>query len=935
MSLAVCTGASISNVSWSAFHANYYPGSPMDISTDTSCLLPLFEEDAATVAMIRHSLNVIKKVTDLTNPGQAPVVTVDQPLFAIAKNIQWKWPLVYGEDKFVILFGGLHIELAGLKTLGDLLKGSGWTSALVHSGVATAGTADSFLHAAHITRTRRTHQVTACVLYQALEEAYHEYMISIEPDIEGKSLDDWCEQQSSQPMFKFWHTVLQLQLTVLVFVRSLRTANFQLYVQSLTKLVPWFFSLDHFNYSRWISVHLRDMVTLVHLHPNIYAEFMMGHFTVRKTDHSFSNIAIDQAHEQNNAVVKNDGGAIGLTESPSALQRWMVSGPEMAGLINDFETSVNHSQVTTDTRHHEQRPGVQKAFLQDVIALKATFDEYGNPFLESSSDLLVLDTRDITDETVVDAVNNVEELGLEQYNTFVKERLVERTKQLSDTIKKNMLCLFHTPKRRQKTKAQEAMAEIKNDRNLFSRLYVACQVRDGNLEEFFSYENQSCPPSLSDRGKLRLGTKSDIVHCLEDTIVDEDTTLVVADVVVLDGPAIVNMLKPGSSKTFRDYAQNVFLPYVQLQLDTSQRVDIVWDEYRPGTLKQQARDKRGKGVRRRVAPNNAIPKNWGEFLRLAENKKELFAFLSREVITMSTDKQVISTLQDDVIYRQERDKEGLAPCSHEEADTRIMVHVADAAKQYNTVTIRTVDSDVVVLAVFVFAQLMPSLTALWVAFGTGKNYRLIPAHKIYASIGYLKSLALPMFHAFTGCDTVSSFSGRGKKSAWEIWNVFPEVTDTFSALMGQPQQSDVDAAMTTLERFVVLLYDKTSSKSHVNEARVDLFAQKGRDVHHIPPTQGSLLQHTRRAVYQAGYCWSQSLSPMAQLPQPEGWGWIGAAGGTWEVMWSSLPEASKVCRELVRCGCTKGCQTNCKCKKAALTCTALCKCAGSCTASTL
>ncbi len=866
--------------------------------------------------------------------SRVPVVTVDQPLFAIAKNIQWKWPLVYGEEKFVILFGGLHIELAALKTLGDLLQCSEWTSALVQSGVATAGTADSFLRAAHITRTRRTHQVTACVLYQALDEAYQEYVTSLEPDVEVKSLDDWCEQQNSQPMFKFWFTFLQLQLTVLVFVRSIRTANFQLYVQSLTKLVPWFFSLDHFNYSRWISVHLRDMVTLAHLHPNIYTEFVMGNFTVRKTDHSFSNIAIDQAHEQNNAVVKNDGGVIGLTESPAALQRWMVSGPEMAGFINDFETSVNHSQVTTDTRHHEQRPGVQKAFLQDVMSLKATFDEYGNPFLESSGDLLVLDTRDIVDETVVDAVNKVQELGLEQYKTFVKERLVERTKPLHDSIKKNMLCLFRTPKRRQKTKAQEVMAEMKSDRNLFSRLYVACQVRDGNLDEFFSYENQPCPPSLSDGGKLRLGTKSDIVHCLEDTLVttvDEDTTLGVADVFVLDGAAIVNMLRPGSSKTFRDYALNVFLPYVKLQLDKAQRVDIVWDEYRPGTLKQQARDKRGKGVRRRVAPNNAIPKNWGEFLRLSENKKELFAFLSREVITMPTDKQIISTLLDDVIYRQERDKEGLAPCSHEEADTRMMVHVADAAKQYNTVIIRTVDSDVVVLAVFVFAQLVPSLTALWVAFGTGKNYRLIPAHRIYAAIGNMKSQALPMFHAFTGCDTVSSFSGRGKKTAWEIWNVFPDVTDTFAALMEQPEQSDVDAALTTLERFVVLLYDKTSFKSHVNEARVDLFARKGRDVNHISPTQGSLLQHTRRAVYQAGYCWSQSLIPMVQLPQPEEWGWKVAAGGTWDVMWSNLPEASKVCRELLRCGCTKGCHTNCKCKKAALACTALCKCAGSCT----
>ena len=83
------------------------------------------------------------------------------------------------------------------------------------------------------------------------------------------------------------------------------------------------------------------------------------------------------------------------------------------------------------------------------------------------------------------------------------------------------------------------------------------------------------------------------------------------------------------------------------------------------------------------------------------NKKELFSFLSREAITMQTDKQVISTLLEDVVCRQERNKEGLSPCSHMETDTRMMVHVADAAKQYNSVIIRTVDRDVVVLAVYV------------------------------------------------------------------------------------------------------------------------------------------------------------------------------------------------------------------------------------------
>ena len=79
------------------------------------------------------------------------------------------------------------------------------------------------------------------------------------------------------------------------------------------------------------------MMTLSHLHPHIYAEFLKGHFTVKKTSRTFSNLAIDQAHDQHNAVVKEDGGAVGLTECPAALQRWIFSDPEMERVTNDFE----------------------------------------------------------------------------------------------------------------------------------------------------------------------------------------------------------------------------------------------------------------------------------------------------------------------------------------------------------------------------------------------------------------------------------------------------------------------------------------------------------------------------------------------------------------------------------------------------------------------
>ena len=48
---------------------------------------------------------------------------------------------------------------------------------------------------------------------------------------------------------------------------------------------------DHYHYVRWVSVHLRDMMTLSHLHPHMLAGFLEGHFTVKKTSHVFSNMA--------------------------------------------------------------------------------------------------------------------------------------------------------------------------------------------------------------------------------------------------------------------------------------------------------------------------------------------------------------------------------------------------------------------------------------------------------------------------------------------------------------------------------------------------------------------------------------------------------------------------------------------------------------------
>ena len=212
----------------------------------------------------------------------------------------------------------------------------------------------------------------------------------------------------------------------------------------------------------------------------------------------------------------------------------------------------------------------------------------------------------------------------------------------------------------------------------------------------------------------------------------------------------------------------------------------------------------------------------------------------------------------------------IAPCSPEEADSHMILHVAHAVQHgHHRILVRTIDTDVVVLAVMV-AERFLAIKELWIAFGVGKNLRYIAAHQIAAHLGSEKSRALPMFHALTGCDTVSAFVGHGKKTAWAAWNSFPELTNALLDLAHAPTEV-TEQTMQVIERFVILLYDRTSTSTEVNQARKRLFA-KTSSVQRIPPTRAALEQHVKRAAFQGGHVWGQALSPDPVLPSPSAWG---------------------------------------------------------------
>ena len=121
-----------------------------------------------------------------------------------------------------------------------------------------------------------------------------------------------------------------------------------------------------------------------------------------------------------------------------------------------------------------------------------------------------------------------------------------------------------------------------------------------------------------------------------------------------------------------------------------------------------------------------------------------------------------------------------------------------------------------------------------------------------------KGRGITLFHAFSGCDVVSAFRGKGKKFAWQTQDMGAEASGVFARLSQYSQQATVtDNEVDILDKCVVMMYT-SSTATCINNARLDMFARKQRPYQSIPPTRSALLQHVKRAAHQAGSICSQS-----------------------------------------------------------------------------
>ena len=361
---------------WASHHASQKRGilNPSGINT----ILPLHRDKVSTFNMQSHLMHLNMKWTAILNPDQTPVDVSDQPVFALTKELILHFPEIF--SKYFPLFGQLHIGQCLLVIHGQLIKGSGLLEILTENKFSMIGLS-AVVDVNNIKRARYTVQITLCSLFKLLREAMPEYLTDLSPY-------DWLSQESKEnTSFLYWKCVIDLELLILLYIRSIREGNFKLHVEVLYLLLVWFFIFDHVHYARWLTIHWFDLYNIESKFPDLYEQFSNGNFSFQKSSREFSRMGLDQIHEQNNKVIKGAGGASDLLnkEDDSALLRWEVCSPELARVILEFEDCLDRNEIPADssTKHHEDNESFNQRFSSDVSRLVKSIAV--NPFTKRQS----------------------------------------------------------------------------------------------------------------------------------------------------------------------------------------------------------------------------------------------------------------------------------------------------------------------------------------------------------------------------------------------------------------------------------------------------------------------------------------------------------------------------------------------------------------------
>lgn len=903
--------------------------------------------------------------------NQWTVITGDQAVFELATVIKKKHKDLF--SKVVLMLGGFHQAHNYLKAVLRIMRGSGAEELIAAAGLCQEGTARK------IFGDKAAYYQSLHALRILNEAIWRMYWETFEEWLEGRDTASWKphlqqliekllssrdghlnsimeaspyiaslqEQMSSfnqflasKPTARYWLEFLDMSGILIRFLCYQREGNWKGYLSESAKMLPYLTAAGHFKYGQQsLPYYLQEMKQLEQIAPEVHNAFMSGSFVARRSDGQHNAVSPDMLLEQTyNADAKESSGLTGITSNSKACAKWVYTKAVTAQISSKLKDML-HLSPETENPHHEA--GTAQVSRESELVINLMTAAETNPFTVDSNHLINIVTGEHALANVQHDLTHVQQIGLQALeNSLHKEGKAQVVK----------LNTFFT-QNQGKNCNQKAQTPGKSD-EVTALLRMTQVIASGgslDVQEYIGkHECSNYPPSLfNEDGTMRAcGTKSGLVKAIkEDTGVSSCEMLPENDkavAVVIDVMHWVRRLSFAKDDKFSAIA----LRYKQAILSevpaNAVAVHMCFDRYRSPSMKEATRQSRigkQKPVKIYDVSDQYKAPDPSEFFACSTNKAQLLAYLCNK---LCQDELQSSSPDSTKMYLgggfSEETKSVMLQhgsvtavpaleSTHEEADTRIILHTLYSFQvdKVERVIVHSSDTDVIVLCIYYASTMLKDLPELWVKTATD-NY--LPIHDIAKALQPHRCLSLPFVHSLSGRDTTSSTFFTSKKGWLAASKKIP--LDALANFGSDGNAILTEDVISQARELLVTVYTKTAdmSDASLSEIRTQKFlTNKTTLLKLLPPTEDAFMQHLKRSAL-ATFIDKTAHIAKPCIPSLDEYGWTVKQAELVPVpvttaLWP--PEMSKS----LSCGCRKGCSRNCACAKREVPCYLACKCRGS------
>lgn len=863
--------------------------------------LPFINAPPSNLDTVYTALLIARQKCDSINQKTC-FVTFDQPLYMKAQEIVHNGK---PELKNVIpRLGGFHLLMSFLGAIGTIMAGSGLSELLttIYAQNSIIKMMSGHAYSRAVRAHLLTHQALSHFIIQIMElteedkETVDRFLSDVQQCtvLQADNCDEFkpvatkfetalCNLQQRGPTAKLWVQYFKMVTLVKQYIQAERMGDFELHLNSVKKMLPFFHAAGHWFYAKTAHLYLQEMLCLKDkLDPAEFQKFTIeGHFTVRRSDKFWSGIWTDMTIEQMLMKdMKIGGGLIGRGMTESTLLKWTLGMTYLQNIAQEMEKYSNVTSTSSE-QHVELRPARMSRDASDVRILREWLSKHP-PFPETdliiniNSGVVGSDQVNCHQAQVVGGAGIAKIVG----NTFGEVSFKKKDKVIT------LMSDMNTMKVGDKKLSVDPLT-------LFNRMCIAKQSEE-DLQDYLSYELAPFPMALFNEDGMRKGTKSLLYEAFSP--LPQDFQLPQRSMVVIDGGYLLHKVVWNRSSTFEGICHD-YVKYVQRHYGTN--VMVIFDGY--ATDPSQQGTKTAERARRYKANSSADV----VFDKTTVNTTPQDKFLANEGNKDRFMKLLSSAMQASSIVTDQ---------ASEDADRLIVATAKCLSPTYDAVIIVGEDIDLLVL----LTGTTPAVNNVYLK----KPARGKHPDAIYSSTSYKYNSkgCILLLHAISGCDTTSNIFGFGKNKLCQLFRKDPsllEQAEKFSDPAASCQE--ISAAG---EKILVSLYGGSREQS-LNSLRYCKLKTSTTKLNlaKLPPTTDAAHFHFLRTYHQV-------MEWMGIVKDPIEWGWSRKAGRL-EPIRMSRDAAPPNLLKTISCRCKTGCMAMCGCRKAGLNCSTLCKfCAG-------